>query len=179
MTIPHDRIGGRRRLALTVMAAALSSHPVFASEVDPFAMLPVLDEATLAESRGGMTIHGIPVNVTIVVRSTLDGNQGLQTSLAIDDRGGIGRAETVALGGAAKQSEGGMTMNLGGGSVTHQVVDGQLRTVMSNTGDSRFLSQVTDINVDMPGFSTMTQTWQAHARAGGLGREAVLSALGR
>lgn len=184
MTNPHDRIGGRRLSALAaVTAALLSSEAAQAEENDPFAPLPMVEAAELGDARGGMMINGIPVNFSIVIRSTVEGAraQGLQTTLTVNDQGGLGGAETVPFGGGTAQAtNGGMSMTLPGGTtIIHQVVDDQLRTLLTNTGDNRVLSQVTDINVDMPGFINMTQTWTAHAQAGGLGRDAVLRSLGR
>lgn len=189
MTLTHDRLRRRRLPAATALAAAaavLVPGPSRAAISDPFAALPALDAGELGTARGGMMINGIPVNFSVVIRSTVGDSfaQGLQTTLSVDDRGGLARAETVPIGGAGAgaigTTSGGMTMTLpGGGAIIHQIIHGQLRTQLANTSDHTVLSQITEINVEMPGFTQMSQTWRAHSHAGRMGRDAAMNGLGR
>lgn len=189
MTLKHDRLR-RRRLPAAAALAVLVPGPVHAviAEADPFGALPTLDAGELGTARGGMMINGIPVNFTVVIRSTVGDSfaQGLQTTLTVDDRGGLARAETVPVGasgegaGTVGTTSGGMTMTLpGGGTIIHQIIHDQLRTQLANTADNTVLSQITEVNVEMPGFTQMSQTWRAHSHAGRLGRDAAMNGLGR
>lgn len=180
-----------RPLAAAVMAAAawLPAQALAAMpETDPFAGFEALDRAQLGGARGGMMIGGIPVDFAVVIRTTVEGAvaQGLQTVLAVNDQGGVGSATTTPIGdpgGAtvAGGGSGGVTMTLQGGSTTivHQVIQGQVQTLIANSRSDVTLNHHTELNVDLPGFSQMSDSYRAHNVAGLLGRDAALNGLGR
>lgn len=189
MTTHHDRPNGRCLRALAAFAvstvmAPLSAHAAIA-DADPFAGLAPLPPAELRAARGGMMINGIPINFSVVVRSTVQGaqSQGLQTTLTVDDGGRLAGAETVPVGGGGDQAlwrgQEGTAMTLPGGSIIHQVVNNHLRAHFANTADNVVLSHVTDINVDMPGFLPLTQSWLANRHVGRLGDDAAIRSLAR
>lgn len=155
---------------------------------DPFAGLAPLDHADLADHRGGMMINGIPMDFAVVVRTTVEGAvaQGLQTLLAVNDRGGLASATTTAIGdtgGGATltpTANGGMTMSLPSGTtILHQVQADQVQALIANTKSDVSLNHRTEINVDLPGFAALTQTWYGSNRAAQMGIDAALSGLGR
>lgn len=176
-------------VASALAAAAWLPAPALAAmpESDPFASLAAVDSATLGQSRGGMMIGGIPVDFAVVIRTTVEGAvaQGLQTVLAVNDQGGVASATTTPVGdggtaAVASNGSGGVTMSLPGGTtILHQVIHDQVQTLIANTRSDVTLNHHTEVNVDMPGFTQMTQTYQAHNLAGLMGRDASLSGLGR
>ncbi|MBX9635493.1 MAG: hypothetical protein K2X44_10985 [Magnetospirillum sp.] len=178
--------------AVAAMAAALAFCPAAQASmaaIDPFADLQPLDHAELGNSRGGMMINGIPVNFAVMVRTTVEGavSQGLQTMLTVNDQGGLGSAVTTAIGANAAggatvtaNGDGGMTMSLPTGTrIIHQTLADQITTLIANTKNDVALNQRTEVNVDLPGFHALTQTWYGNNRAAQMGIDAALSGLGR
>lgn len=170
--------------ALWLPTQALAAMP----DSDPFAQFDALDRAELGGARGGMMIGGIPVDFAVVIRTTVEGAvaQGLQTTLAVNDQGGVASATTTPIGDSsggatvASNGSGGVTMSLAGGTtILHQVIQDQVQTLIANTRSDVTLNHHTEVNVDMPGFTQMSQSYQAHSLAGLLGRDAALNGLGR
>lgn len=174
-----------------LLAAAMLAAPCLATPAqaafpldDPFAGLPSLAPAELAGARGGMMINGIPVNFAVVIRTTVEGAvaQGLQTILTVDDNGGLASASTTPIGTdqPVAQSGGGQVTVAGGTTILHQVIDDQVQSLISNTLNGAQVTHHTEVNVELPGFSAVAQSWQASALAARLGRDsALLSGLAR
>lgn len=173
--------------AAALLAAALPD-PARAGPVmdDPFAGLNALDRGELGGLRGGMLINGIPVDFAIVIRTTVEGAlaaAGLQTTIAINDQGGIGDVSTSAIGteGALSDAPAGIAMSLSGDNthILHRVIDGQVQAMVANRADAATINHQTQINVTMPGFQQMAQTHFAHSHTAGLNRDALMVGLGR
>lgn len=165
----------------TVLAGALAL-----AAPDPFAGLAPLDHAELADHRGGMMINGIPMDFAVIVRTTVEGAvaQGLQTLLTVNDRGGLASATTSAIGdtGAATATptaNGGMKLNLGTTTILHDVQQGQVQALIANSKSDVSLNHRTEVNVDLPGFAALSQTWYGTSRAAQMGIDAAFSGLGR
>ncbi|MBC7906407.1 MAG: hypothetical protein H7Y60_06620 [Rhodospirillaceae bacterium] len=170
------------------LALALAfAGPAQAAQDDPFAALEPLGHAELGESRGGMMINGIPINFAIMIRTTVEGAvaQGLQTMLTVNDQGGLASSVTTAIGAATgttvtTNADGGMTMSLPTGTrIIHQVLADQITALIANTKNDVSLNQRTEVNVDLPGFHSLTQTWYGNNRAVHMGMDAAMSGLGR
>lgn len=165
----------------TLLAAALS-----VAAPDPFAGLAPLDHTELADHRGGMMINGIPMDFAVIIRTTVEGAvaQGLQTMLTVNDRGGLGSATTTAIGDNSSATltstaNGGMSLNLPTGTtILHQVQADQIQALIANTKSDVSLNHRTEVNVDLPGFSALSQTWYGSNRAAQLGIDAAFSGLG-
>lgn len=175
------------RLACLTAAALMAANPAFAAiDDDPFAEFQVLGNAQLGDYRGGMMISGIPVDFAVVIKTTVEGAlaaNGLQTTIAVNDQGGIGSIATTAIGteGTATNNAGGMSLSLDGGAtaILHQVIDGQIQSLVANQADARAISHQTQINVTMPGFTSMAQTHFAYTHTASRTADALMAALGR
>lgn len=181
------KIQVRTTAVAAVMAVIVSPAASAAiAEDDPFAGLDAVARTELGDMRGGMMINGIPVNFAVVIRTTVEGAlaaNGLQTTLTVDDAGNLAGASSQAFGSQATVTDGGngVTMTLAGGgtSILHQVLDGQIQALVSNSANDVSISHQTQVNVTMPGFNQLTQTYFAHTRTSSMGREAAFVGLGR
>jgi hypothetical protein len=178
------------RLACLTAAALAAALPNAAqarmADDDPFAGFETLDIAEMGGMRGGMMIGGIPVDFAVVIKTTVEGAlaaNGLQTTIAVNDQGGVGAVTTTTIGsqGVATNTEGGMSLSLDGGAtaILHQVVDGQVRAMLANTVDARSITHQTQINVTMPGFESMAQSHFAYSHTASRTSDALMVALGR
>jgi hypothetical protein len=182
-------------LPLVALAAGLAL-PLAPAQADtpsqqPFAAYDPLPENELGDLRGGMMIGGIAVDFAVVVRTTVAGATGplgIQTTLAVNDAGGLAGAITTALGDAAANGAtlsgtggGGLAMVLKGGGTTlmQQVINDQMQSLIANRSNNMAISHSTDLNVTMPGFQGLTQTWFSHAHAAHLGFDSATAGLGR
>jgi hypothetical protein len=171
---------------MTTLPTVLATAMTLAAS-DPFAGLAPLDHAELAEHRGGMMINGIPMDFAVVVRTTVEGAvaQGLQTLLRVNDQGGLASATTTPIGDTGGASvkptaNGGMVLSLPTGtSILHQVQAEQVQTLIANTKSNVNLNHRTEINVDLPGFNALTQTWYGNSRAAQMGIDAAIGGIGR
>lgn len=170
---------------MTTLSTALVTAMTLATG-DPFAGLAPLEQTELADHRGGMVINGIPMDFAVVVRTTVEGavSRGLQTLLTVNDRGGLASATTTPIGdttGAtlAPTATGGTSLSLPTGTtILHQVQADQIQTLIANTKSDVSLNHRTDINVDLPGFQSLSQTWYGNNRAAQMGIDAAFSGLG-
>lgn len=166
----------------TILAAAASL-----AAADPFAGLAPLDHAELADRRGGMMINGIPMDFAVVVRTTVEGavSQGLQTLLTVNDRGGLASATTTAIGDSngatlTPTANGGMALSMPSGTtILHQVQADQIQALIANTKSDVSLNHRTEVNIDLHGFNTLTQTWYGTNRAAQMGIDAAFGSIGR
>lgn len=171
-----------------LILAAGQAQAALASD-DPFAGFAPLDRAELGEMRGGMVIGGIPVDFAVVIRTTVAGaieQMGLQTTLTVNESGGIAGAQTASIGGGSGSatlpaSADGLTTTLTDGATTimHQVLKDQMTALVSNTTDGVVLNTSTEVNVTMPGFQQMAQTYYTQRHVSNINRDAVLVGLGR
>jgi hypothetical protein len=66
-----------------------------------------------------------------------------------------------------------------GTSILHQVQAEQVQTLIANTKSNVNLNHRTEINVDLPGFNALTQTWYGNSRAAQMGIDAAIGGIGR
>lgn len=176
--------------SLLVAAATLAlAAPAGAAmlDSDPFTGIAAMSPAELGSHRGGMMINGIPMDFAVVVKTTVDGalSQGLQTVLAVTPQGGLASATTTPIGtttGAtlAPTADGGMSFSLPSGTtILHQVEQGQIQTLIANSRSDVSLNNRTEVNVDLPGFHALTQTWYGSSRAAQMGIDAARMGVGR
>lgn len=177
------------RLRLSVYgltAAAVWALPAMAAlpNDDPFAEMAALADNDLGGYRGGMMIGGIPVNFAVVIRTTVEGalqQAGLQTALTINDQGKVGAAATTAIGagGTSSAVAGGMAMaapapaNVGSTTIWQQVVQDQVQTLIANSQSNVTLNHHTQIDMDMPGFNALHQTYATQVQASRMGYDAA------
>lgn len=174
-------------LAATLLAVALPLGPALAriADADPFAGLDPVGRSEMGELRGGMMVGGIQVDFAVVVRTTVQGAggpMGLQTTLTLNDAGGLASAITTAVGGAVlQQAANGLAMVLQGSgtSISHQVLGDSLATAIANRAGGVTISQSTDLNVTMPGFLATSRSYFAHSYVAKSGVDAAIVGLGR
>lgn len=174
--------------AAVLAASLVLAYPVCASVMiaEPFEDAAPLSLDEMEAARGGMMINGIAMDFAIVIRSTVDGalSQGLQTVLTVNDQGGLGSALTTAIGAGSDtplttNPDGGMTMNLPTGTkIVHEVLAGQVQALIANTNNGVNLNQSTQVNVDLPGFTTQSQSWYSSSLSLHASTQAALSGLG-
>lgn len=185
-TTNHGETDMRRFYGAAALALVFAS-PAQAAQDDPFAGLEPLGHAELGDSRGGMMINGIPINFAVMIRTTVEGAvaQGLETMLTVNDQGGLASAVTTAIGTATgatvtTNASGGMTLSLPTGTrIIHEVLADQITTLIANTKNDVALNQRTEVNVDLPGFHALSQSWYGNNRAAQMGMDAAMSGLGR
>lgn len=170
---------------LLAVAIVVSGPAHAGMETDSlFPDLAPLDHAELGESRGGMMINGIPMNFSVLISTTVEGavSQGLQTLLTVDDHGALGSAVTTPIGGntgVTTNADGGLSLSLPSGTtIVHQVLAGQVQALIANVDNGVNLNQRAEVNVDLPGFSALTQTWYSNSRTAQMGVSAALNGLG-
>lgn len=171
---------------MTTLPSVLATAMTLAT-ADPFAGLAPLDQAELADHRGGMMINGIPMDFAVVVRTTVEGAvaRGLQTLLTVNERGGLASATTTPIGDTSGATltateAGGMALRLPTGTrIIHDVQSGHIKSLIANTQSDVTLNHRTDINVDLPGIYQLSQTWYGNSRSAQMGIDAALSGLGR
>jgi hypothetical protein len=178
----------RRTSALLLAAATLTASPGWAAVHgdDPFVGLESLGHSELGELRGGMTVGGIEVNFAVVIRTTVTGASGplgLQTTLTVGDAGQLAQAITTAVGVGGTLIPGangvGVTMQGNGTSITHQVMQDQIQSLIANTASGRTVTQTTDVNVTAPNFNTMSQNHVAQSHVARIGYDSAMVGLGR
>jgi hypothetical protein len=181
----------RRTSALLLAVAAttaLSPSPARAAMIadDPFAGLHAIESAELGDLRGGMLVGGIEVNFAVVIRTTVSGAGGplgLETTLTVGNAGQLAQAITTAVGAGGVVAPGtngvGMTLQGGGTSITHKVVQDQIQSLIANSASNRTVTQTTDVNVTVPDFNVMSQTRFSHTHAARVGYDSAMVGLGR
>jgi hypothetical protein len=167
------------------LAPGLTAMPARAALADPFAGLAPMSASELGAHRGGMMVNGIPMDFAVTIRTTVEGAvaQGLQTVLAVNDHGGLASATTTPIGdttGATltPTAHGGLSLALPKTTIIHDVSNGQIRSLLANTRSDVSVNQRTEVNVDLPGFSALTQTWYGTNRAAQMGIDAAFGGLG-
>jgi hypothetical protein len=140
----------------------LPGDEVFASRV------PVSD-VELAEQRGGFTYSGMDIKLGAEIRTYLDGELALRTTVSWGDQGTshtevLSAALTPADAAQLQQgilSSGGITMRVGGSQVflanqgqtalIHRT-DGGLQNVLINTANDVNIMQEVDASLDLGGY---------------------------
>ncbi len=171
--------------ALAVASALLFLARPAAARVaeDPFGGMRPMDHADLGTLRGGMMIGGIPVDFAITVTTTVQGATqtpvGLQTTLAINNVGGIGSATTTTLGLPQAMAGNGISLALGGSTnLIQQVTRNQIQTLISNAANNMSVSHSTDITVTLPKFLSANQLYTSRMGVANLGFQAAMAGLG-
>ncbi|MCR6632475.1 MAG: hypothetical protein NVV74_21875 [Magnetospirillum sp.] len=171
--------------AALTLAAGLFALPAAAAALDPFAGLEPMDAAELGSHRGGMMVNGIPMDFAVVIRTTVEGAvaQGLQTLLTVNDRGGLGSAITTPIGDTSNATvtttpSGGVNLNLPTTTIMHEVIAGQIQTLIANSKSNVSLNHTTEVNIGLPGFDAVSRTWYGNSRAAQMGIDAAFTGLG-
>ncbi len=138
--------------------------------------IPLSDEA-LADQKGGFLVaQGVTFDFGAVVRTFVDGQLALQTSLNWTPSGpaiaqtigdslsatSLDQAESL-MAKAGLQLEDVLTnanlrLEAGGGlALIHKVVDGQPQSYVFNTASGQDIRQQIDVTITLPGFETLQQ----------------------
>ncbi|QPQ55862.1 hypothetical protein IC614_04560 [Allosphingosinicella flava] len=144
-----------------------ANAPVAGDEI--FDTLEMVDDEELAEQRGGFVFAGMDINLGAQIRTYLDGELVLQTTV---NWGATGTSNTEVMSGALTPADaaqlqagilstGGITMRVGDNTVylanqgqtalMHRT-DGGLQNVLINTASGVNFTQEVDANLDLGGF---------------------------
>ncbi|MGE5503280.1 MAG: hypothetical protein ACM31L_02545, partial [Actinomycetota bacterium] len=114
-----------------------------------------------------------------------NGPVGLQTTLTLNDAGGLAGAITTAVGNPAnaviQQAANGLAtvLQAGGTSISHTVIGDYLGTLIANRANGVTVSQTTDVNVTMPGFLAASHSYSTRTNVVQSGIDAARTSLGR
>jgi len=169
-------------------ALLVAATPAFALQAgDPFADIAPIGRDFLRDMRGGMMIGGIPIDFAVVVSTTVQGAtlpmSGLQTTLAINDAGGIGAAHTTPIGAAstavAATGGFGLALPVGQTSIIQQVVRDQIQTLIANTAAGVAITHATTFDVTLPSFLNASRGFAANAMIARMGIDAAVAGVRR
>jgi hypothetical protein len=158
-----------RPLLLAACALTALSAPAYAEAGGWGDDIEVIEDAEMADLRGGFDIGGIEIGFGAVVTSTLNGVPVLTTQLTITDTGAIiqqtlntvgqnldsltpeqraalGLDGLEGLGGIVIDSESGIT------AFVHNVTNGTLQNIIVNTATGQEIGQSIDVTLTLPGF---------------------------
>lgn len=157
-----------RALLLAGAAALMAASPVAAADLGP----PV-DDAVLADLRGGfVVVDGLTLDFAAEIRSFVDGELALETRITLDGRSSVLTDSGGALSpeALAALSAGGLDLgDLKGGvfvsadgqtAILHRTEDG-LANILLNTGDHRDFRQELNLTLTLPGFEGLQGQIQA------------------
>lgn len=161
------------RCALLAAAAyAVCGASALAAE-DPWAGIEVMDDAEMAELRGGIRVtENLDIGFGAVITTYANGAPVLQTELNWTDTGALVEQTYGALGtridslpAAARSILGIEGMESGGGVVIadadgltalmHNITDGALQNIIVNDANGRNLRQEIDVTLTLPNFEAM------------------------
>jgi len=182
------------RAAMMLAPVALASvmlAPAAAAtiEADPFnGQIPV-SYGELRDLRGGMTIGGLSVDFAVVVSTTAQAAGqspiGLQTTLAINNAGGLGAVSTAPIGAAAQVAAaatagGGVSVTLANNAtqIIQQVTHDQVLTLIGNAANGMTITQHTDMNVTLPGFLTLNRQYNVQTQVANQVMSSAMFGLG-
>lgn len=159
------------RLSLFSAAVFLTCAPAaYADDLTLADDVVVMDEADMAEHRGGFEINGIEINFGAVITTYVNGIPALTTTLTWTDVGTFVE-ETVgdigeqvenltpeardALGLPDTASGIVITDQSGVTALVHNITEGSLQNIVINNASGRDLSQDIDVTLELPGFEAM------------------------
>lgn len=181
--------------AVVIGLTLAANAPLPGDEV--FGALEVVGDEELAEQRGGFTLNGLDIRLGAEIRTFLDGELVLRTTV---NWGEIGSSHTELLSGALTPADadqlqagilsaGGITMRVGDNTVylanegqtalLHRT-DGGLQNVLINTASNVTLTQEVDATLDIGGYDEFSATLSAQRLTDSIGAsiaDATLTAL--
>ena len=133
-----------------VLAAPLATP---AAAQSPFGDVAAMDEAELAEERGGFILPGgVDLDMVIRQETSIDGELVLRSSYVLAEGGPIVSIEQVSQGVSAV-TEGDdtrtrITIEVPGTQVSH-LMGRATGSVIANTADNRTISTITTVDLDL------------------------------
>ena len=161
----------RRALFIATAAAAVLAFaaPARAAEADGWGDgVEVMDDADMAEARGGIRVNGIDVGFGAVITTYANGVRALETRLTWTDTGPI---VTEALGNLGQRLDslspeqraqlglegvtGGVVIDDADGvtALAHNITKGSLQNIIVNNASGRDLAQDVDVTITLPSFA--------------------------
>ena len=173
--------------AMMLAPAAATAAAIF--DADPFNGQVPVPYGELRDLRGGMTIGGLSVDFAVVVSTTAQAAGqapiGLQTTLAINNAGGLGAVSTAPIGAAAQVAAaatagGGVSVTLANNAtqIVQQVTRDQVLTLIGNAANGMTITQHTDMNVTLPGFLTLNRQYNVRNQVANQVMSAAVFGLG-
>ncbi|HWA00769.1 MAG TPA: hypothetical protein VG841_10705 [Caulobacterales bacterium] len=159
----------RRALALAAgILAVVIAAPAYANAWGEG--VEVIEDASLADLRGGFAVNGVEIGFGATISTYADGVLALTTQLTWSDNGAVIEQTLGSLGQAvdALTPEQRSAMGLDGvtGGVViaddtgvttliHNVTNGALQNIILNTASGRRLTQDIDVTLTLPGFESV------------------------
>jgi hypothetical protein len=166
------------RAALLASAALLAFQaPAYASigedSLDAaWGDVEVLDDAEMADMRGGFSFGGVDFGFGAVITTYADGVRAMQTNLTWTDSGvavsqmlgslgqelsSMSAEQRAALGLEGMTDANGVVIVDGDGvtALVHNITDGALQNIIINNADGRDLRQEVDVTLTLPGFEAV------------------------
>ncbi|MEL7197965.1 MAG: hypothetical protein AAGL10_06590 [Pseudomonadota bacterium] len=140
-----------RLIRLLIAVLAVLAHPAAAQS--PFGDAAVLDDAELAEARGGFIMPGgIDLDFAIFQETSVDGEIVLRSSYALAETGPVVSVEQVSDTGSVEALEDAsgstVTIEMDGTRVTH--LAGRVTgSAIANIADNRTITTVTTVDIDL------------------------------
>jgi len=165
--------------ALLVAASALAlpmvAHATALPVTDPWAGVEVMDDAAMAEARGGFVLpNGVEVNFAAKVNTYSGGMLALQTDLVVTDNGllidhqlgelgqalsALSDADRAELGLAHVNGSSGVVIRDASGvtALVQGLSQSGLQNLIFNTASGRDLRQEIELTITLPGFSSVQE----------------------
>ena len=136
---------------------------------EPFAFAATVSDELLDQQRGGFVVHGMNINLGADIRTYINGELMLRTTVSWTDTGvlneqfvaqGITRASAISLNASAL-ANGNISMDVGGAPVfaandgqtmlIHRVENG-LQNILVNTASNLDIVQQVDASIELGGY---------------------------
>jgi hypothetical protein len=172
------------RTALLAAALTALASPAWAEAGGWGEGIAVMEEAELAEQRGGFRIGEIDVSFGAVITTLVDGVPALTTQLTWTSVGavihetigapgpdisGLAPHQLALLGAGPSAHSGGVVIEDAAGvtEIVHNVTRGALQNIVINSASGRDIAQQIDVTLELPGFelvqaSLITQRFGLH-----------------
>jgi hypothetical protein len=142
-------------LAMFVLAGAARAEEPAAAAIEP------LDEAALADTRGGLQTHlGVDIGFGASVRTYVDGSLALETRLTWTADGPVSSRVFEGEAAAAAGAAGGLSQPVDiakGVRVVHDLTENRIASVVLNTANDRTIRQETDVTLHLPQLPELQQ----------------------
>ena len=159
-----------RTLLLSAAAFAALASSAWAGDASWGDGVEVMNDADLAEHRGGFMVAGIDINFAAVVTTSINGVPALTTQLTWTDAGAIIQ-ETIGGGvgisssltpdqllalGLSPNAAGVVVQDSSGATqIIHNVTEGALQNILINTASDQDISQTIDVRLELPNFELL------------------------
>ncbi|MCK0127366.1 hypothetical protein [Erythrobacter sp. F6033] len=156
------------------MALAMLAFPSLAAAQSPFGDAAPVQDAELAEQRGGFVLPGgIDIGIAITQETSINGQLLFRTSYRIDDTGPVisvdrvGDGISVTTTGDPTRTQ--LSVEVPGTAVSH-LIGRTTGSVIANTANDRTIDTITTIDLDLSNM-TVGSVGSLFPRLGSIARQ--------